>query len=202
LTYIHASAEVSNQARVGSGASIWRFSIIQDGAEIGSNTIIGSNVYIGSGVKIGSDCKIQNGAQIFEGSIVGDGVFIGPGVILTNDKKPRAVTDQNKLKSKSDWKLASVQICNFASIGAGAICVAPIRIGEWALVGAGSVVTKSVNSFEYGFGNPYVKRGWIGKLGETLVQVESSNFWLCPISKQLYEEIHNGGSILLIEVER
>jgi UDP-2-acetamido-3-amino-2,3-dideoxy-glucuronate N-acetyltransferase len=199
IEMFHHTAEISDDVSIGSHVSIWRYSIVQNEVEIGDNTIVGSHVYIGAGVRIGSNCKIQNGAQIFEGSIVGNGVFIGPGAILTNDKNPRAVTDDGKLKSRVDWDLSHVEVCSFASIGAGAICVAPVKIGEWALIGAGSVVTKSLGCFEFGFGNPYERQGWIGRAGKKLVKIESSNYWSCPISNRLYEEIRIGDQLRLRE---
>jgi|LakMenEpi03Aug12_release.lakeMendotaPanAssembly.Ray.scaffolds.fasta_scaffold469902_2 acetyltransferase-like isoleucine patch superfamily enzyme len=200
MTFVHPSAEVHEDSKLENGVKIWRFAIIQSHAEIGENSIIGSHVYIGEGVRIGSNCKIQNGAQIFEGSKIGDGVFIGPGVILTNDKVPRAVTDQETLKSNTDWLLSSVEVSNFASIGAGALCIAPVKIGEWALIGAGSIVTKSIKSFEYGFGNPYKNQGWIGRSGERLVKIQGTNSWLCPISKKIYVESFLNEDIHLIEI--
>jgi acetyltransferase-like isoleucine patch superfamily enzyme len=133
---------------------VWGHTQIRENAKIGANCIIGRNVYVGPGVVIGDNCKIQNNALIYEPAFIEDGVFIGPGVILTNDKNPRAITDDGKLKSSKDWAPVGVVIRSGASVGAGAVCVAPIELGEWSLVGANSVVTKSVGARELVYGNP------------------------------------------------
>ena len=138
---------ISIDAVISSSARIWDFSQIRENARIGANTIIGSYVYIDANVIIGKNCKVQNRALIYDPSIIHDGVFIGPGVILTNDKNPRAVKVQGVIKENSDWEKVGVEVFEGASIGSGAICIAPVKIGKWALVGAGSVVTKNVKDF-------------------------------------------------------
>jgi acetyltransferase-like isoleucine patch superfamily enzyme len=148
---IHASVFVP------SSSTVWGASQIRENAVIGKNCIIGRNVYIGPGVKIGNNCKIQNNALIYEPAVIEDGVFIGPGVILTNDKHPRAVNEDGSLKGKGDWSPQGVTIRRGASIGAGSVCIGPVEIGEFAMIGAGCVVTKSVPANETHVGNPAKK---------------------------------------------
>jgi acetyltransferase-like isoleucine patch superfamily enzyme len=152
--YISPLAIVESGAAIGAASSVWEFSKIRRGAVIGENVTVGMNVYIGPGVVIGSNCKIQNGAMIYDPASIGDGVFIGPGVILTNDKHPRAVGLSGGKLGVNDWARVGVVVEDHASIGAGAICVAPVTIGKGAMVAAGAVVTKDVPAGEIWAGIP------------------------------------------------
>lgn len=185
---IHPTAEIGCDVQMASNVAIWRFTTVMDKVVLGENTILGSYVYVGAEVKIGANCKIQNNASIFEGSFIGEGVFIGPGAILTNDRYPRSTNQSGKLKKSADWTRASVVVNSYASIGAGAICVAPIVIGQYALIGAGSIVTRNVSDFEYGFGNPYLRKGWVGRSGFPLKRAEKPDLWVCPKSGDEYLE--------------
>lgn len=153
-TFISPHAIVEPGVEIGQGSSIWEFTKIRSGAVIGENVTIGMNVYIGPGVVIGANCKIQNHAIIYEPAIIGAGVFIGPGAILTNDKYPRAVKPSGEKQTAGDWLRVGVQIQDQASIGAGAICVAPVEIGHGALIAAGAIVTKNVPTAETWMGIP------------------------------------------------
>jgi len=190
-----SSIEVSKSANIGVGTKVWHNSKICDEAEIGMNSIIGRAVYIGPGVEIGNNCKIQNSALIYEPAKLGDGVFIGPGVVLTNDLNPRAITSNLNLKTPSDWTKQGVTILDGASLGAGTICVAPVTIGKWAMVGAGSVVLKDVKDFALVVGNPAVQIGWVGREGFKLIE-ENENQFLCKKSGERYF-LHDG--VLTIE---
>lgn len=181
---IEDSNLVDPTALIGEGTRIWHNSQIRDGVEIGDNCIIGRNVYIGSGVRIGRNCKIQNNSLIYEPALIADGVFIGPGVILTNDQYPRAVNPDLTLKSADDWLSVGVSIGTGASIGAGSVCVAPVSIGDWSMIAAGSVVTKNVPNFAIFAGVPARQIGWVGKLGYRLV--EDTEFFKCPESGDMY----------------
>ena len=165
-------------------------------SKVDENVVVGRNVYIGTGVQIGSNCKIQNNALIYEPAILGEGVFIGPSVILTNDTYPRAVNSDGAQKGSSDWNIVGVKVNKGASIGAGAICIAPLEIGEWALVAAGSTVTKNVPSFALFAGIPAKRIGWVGKLGVPLVSQSDGRF-TCPKSGVNYLELDEN---TLIEV--
>ena len=149
-----------------------------------SGGIIGRGVYVGSGVQIGQNCKIQNYALVYEPAALGNGVFIGPGVILTNDTYPRAINPDGSLKSADNWEAVGVTIKDGASIGARAVCVAPVTIGKWATVAAGAVVVKDVPDFALVAGVPARRLGWVGKAGVPLVQ--DGEHWKCPETGETY----------------
>jgi UDP-2-acetamido-3-amino-2,3-dideoxy-glucuronate N-acetyltransferase len=188
-TNIESSVLLDPSAQIGFGTRVWHNAQIREHAKIGSNCVIGRNVYVGSDVQIGNNCKIQNNALLYEPASIGEGVFIGPGVILTNDQYPRAVNPDLTLKSNSDWNAVGVSIEEGASIGAGSICVAPIVIGRWALIAAGSVVTKDVPNFALVAGVPARQIGWVGKSGVRLV--EKSDSYTCPKTQDRYELVGN-----------
>jgi UDP-2-acetamido-3-amino-2,3-dideoxy-glucuronate N-acetyltransferase len=149
--------QIDSSAVIGPGTKVWDYTQIRENTVIGSNCVIGRNVYIGPGVIIGDNCKIQNNALIYEPAVLEDGVFIGPAVVITNDKHPRAVNADGTLKSATDWEIVGVRVRKGAAIGANSVCIAPVEIGEWALVGAGSVVTKNVEAKTIVAGNPAVR---------------------------------------------
>jgi acetyltransferase-like isoleucine patch superfamily enzyme len=182
---IHEQALIDRSVLLGEDVIIWAWSHVRENAEIGDNVIIGERVYIGSRVTIGKKSKIQNGAQIYDPASIEEGVFIGPGVILTNDKYPRAIGVNGEPKLANDWMKVGVKVCRGASIGAGAICVAPVQIGEWAFVTAGSVVVKDVPNFALVAGAPANQIGWVGKSGHRLVSGPNRSY-ICPQTNEIY----------------
>ena len=152
--HVEESAIVDATAFLDNGAKIWHHAQVRNNANIGKNVIIGKGAYVGSGVYVGDNSKIQNGAMVYEPAKIHNGVFIGPGAILTNDHYPRAINADKTQKSGDDWEPVGVEIEEGASIGAGAICVAPVKIGRWAVVAAGAVVTKDVPPFTLVAGVP------------------------------------------------
>ena len=189
LARIAENASVSPAAILKDGVSVWDFSQVRENAAIGNNSIIGSYAYIDANVQIGKNCKIQNRALIYDPAIIHDGVFIGPGVILTNDKNPRSVSTAGQIKGVSDWEKTGVEIFEGASIGAGAICIAPVTIGRWAVVGAGSVVSKDVKDHSLVVGNPGRQVGWVGYAGVRLKEL-SENVFECPKTLTKFEVIN------------
>ncbi|PKH37447.1 transferase hexapeptide (six repeat-containing protein) [Nocardioides alpinus] len=189
-TVIAPTASVEDGALVGPGAQVWDQSAVRAGAEIGADTIIGRNVYVGPGTRIGERCKVQNQALLYEPAVLEDGVFIGPAVVLTNDTYPRAVTPDGRRKGAEDWEAVGVTVREGASIGARAVCVAPVTIGRWASVGAGAVVTRDVPDHALVVGTPARRVGWVGRSGVPLVS-DTHDRWICPASGEVYLE-HEG----------
>ena len=176
---IHATADVASSVQIGEGPAIWHYAQVREGCVLGENVIIGRGVYVGNGVRIGANSKIQNYALVYEPALLEAGVFIGPGVILTNDEYPRAVNPDGSQKSGSDWEATGVTIREGASIGAGSICIAPVEIGAWALVAAGSTVTRNVPAFALVAGSPAKRIRWVGKAGVPLTD-EGAGRFICP----------------------
>ena len=185
-----SNQSISKDAIISPNARIWDFSQIRENARIGANSIIGSYVYIDVNVIIGDNCKVQNRALIYDPSIIHDGVFIGPGAILTNDKNPRAIQKSGGVKQSSDWEKVGVEVFEGASIGSGAICIAPVKIGKWALVGAGAVVTKNVKNYALVVGNPARQVGWVGPAGVILTQISEMVFE-CPETLTRFEVVNS-----------
>ncbi|MBN2420736.1 N-acetyltransferase [Candidatus Woesearchaeota archaeon] len=183
--YFVANTAVVNQDKVsiGTGVKIWHFTQVMDGAKIGDGTTIGKNVFIDSNVRIGKNCKIQNNVSVYHGVILDDGVFVGPHVCFTNDMYPRAVNPDMTLKSVSDWKVSETYVSKGASIGANSTIRCGINIGEWAMIGAGSVVTKNVPAYALVFGNPASQHGYVCKCGIKL------NSGSCSKCKTSYEVV-------------
>jgi acetyltransferase-like isoleucine patch superfamily enzyme len=189
---ISQNATVHTSSQVDPSAKIWDLAQVREGARIGSLAIIGRNVYIGIGVTVGSRTKIQNNSLIYEPADIGPGVFIGPGVILTNDKSPRAINPDGSQKGATDWSPVGVVISEGASIGAGSVCVAPLTIGAWSMIGAGSVVTKNVPNFALVVGNPARQIGWVGRYGTRLSPVDGDPASFCCESGEVYRLDHLG----------
>lgn len=165
---IHKSADVSKNAKIGSGTSIWNNVQVREEAQIGENCVLGKNVYIDKGVKIGKNCKIQNNVSIYHGVAIEDGVFLGPHVCFTNDKNPRAINLNGTFKEPQDWRLGKTLVKRGASIGANTTILPGINIGEWALIGAGAVVTKDVSDYGIVVGNPAKLIGYANEKGEKI----------------------------------
>jgi UDP-2-acetamido-3-amino-2,3-dideoxy-glucuronate N-acetyltransferase len=183
----HPSADVSEAAELGAGTVVWHLAQIREGTVLGTDCTVGRGAYVGVGVRIGDKVKIQNNAQIFEPAQLGDGVFIGPAAVLTNDRTPRAVNPDGVQKTATDWTAVGVIVAGGASIGAHAVCVAPVRIGRWAMVAAGAVVTHDVPDFALVAGVPARQIGWVGPAGAAL-DACGEDRWRCPSTGQVFLE--------------
>lgn len=158
--FIHPTANVSEQAKIGSGTKIWINSQIREKSELGMNCIISKDTYIDTEVKIGNNCKIQNSVSVYHGVTIEDDVFVGPNACFTNDKVPRAFDPE--------WKITPTLVKTGASIGANATIICGITIGEYAMVAAGSVVTKDVEPYSLVMGNPAKHHSYIDKMGNKI----------------------------------
>jgi UDP-2-acetamido-3-amino-2,3-dideoxy-glucuronate N-acetyltransferase len=183
---IHPSADVSTQATIGPGVKIWHRAQIREGACIGANCIIGTGVYIDFDVSIGANSKLQNGVYVYHGVTVEEGVFLGPGVCLTNDKLPRAINPDGSLKTEADWKVSPILVRRGASIGAGAIVLPGVTVGEFAMIGAGAVVTRNVPPHSLVYGNPARLHGYVCRCGQLLAEEEAGT-WLCTVCDDRYQ---------------
>jgi UDP-2-acetamido-3-amino-2,3-dideoxy-glucuronate N-acetyltransferase len=178
-TYIHPSADVAADATIGEDSKIWHLTQIRNGVRIGRECILGRGVYIDAHVVLGNRVKVQNYVSIYEGVTVEDGVFVGPHVVFTNDKHPRAVTPDLALKGPNDWTISHTLVQEGAALGANSTIVCGITIGHWAMVGAGSVVTKDVPDFGLVVGNPARLIGYVCKCGERLPEGVDPHTYKC-----------------------
>jgi acetyltransferase-like isoleucine patch superfamily enzyme len=169
---IHPTADVSSQANIGDGTAIWHQAQVREGTQIGRGCIISKGVYIDAGVRVGDCVKIQNYVSVYHGVIIENGVFVGPHVCFTNDLRPRAVNPDVSLKSADDWRLRETLVREGAAIGANATIVCGTTIGRWAMVGAGSVVTRDVPDYGLVWGNPARLCGFVCPCGKSLPKAE------------------------------
>lgn len=181
------SSDVDTHALIGDDSVIWHLAQVREHANIGKNCVIGRGVYIGTGVEIGDNCKIQNYALVYEPARLANGVFVGPAAVFTNDRFPRAVNADGTPKRASDWEAVGVECLEGASIGARAVCVAPVVIGRWAVIAAGAVVTHDVPDYALMVGVPAKQVGWVGEAGQRLVETEGRpGQFVCPVSARRY----------------
>ncbi len=162
--YIHPSSFSDDNVKIGKGTKIWHFSHIQSGAEIGRNCSLGQNVNIGNNVIIGNNVKIQNNVSVYEGVVLEDYVFCGPSMVFTNIKVPRSEFPQRGTRH-----YLKTIVKKSASIGANATIICGVTIGEYALVGSGSVVTKDIPPFSLVVGNPGRVIGKVNKKGNRII---------------------------------
>ncbi|MFF2053429.1 DapH/DapD/GlmU-related protein [Leifsonia sp. NPDC058194] len=184
---IAATADVDPRAVIGPRTRVWHLAQVREDATIGADCILGRGSYVGPGVSIGDNCKLQNHALVYEPAVLEDGVFVGPAVVFTNDVFPRAVNPDGTLKSADDWHAVGVTVRTGASIGARAVCIAPVTIGRWALVAAGSVVRADVPDYALVVGVPARRIGWVGEAGFPL-RDEGDGRWVCPETGRGYVE--------------
>lgn len=182
------SAEVDPTARIGDGSTIWNLAQVRERAELGEGCVVGRGAYIGSGVRMGRNCKVQNHALVYEPAVLEDGVFVGPAVVFTNDHFPRSVAPDGSIKRADDWEPVGVTVREGASIGARAVCVAPVTIGRWAMVAAGAVVVRDVPDFALVAGVPARRLRWVGRLGEPLEDLGAGRFRCVHTGEQYIED--------------
>jgi len=177
--FAHETAVIDDNCIIGNGTKIWHFSHIMSGSIIGESCNIGQNVVISPAVKLGNNVKIQNNVSVYTGVICEDDVFLGPSMVFTNVINPRSHVNR-----KNEY--AQTIVRKGASIGANATIVCGNEIGEYALIGAGSVITKPVKPFSLVVGNPAHQKGWVSENGLKL-HFNSDHIAICPETGQEYE---------------
>lgn len=176
--YAHATAVIDDGCEIGKGTKIWHFSHIMPQCKIGQNCNIGQNVVVSPGVILGDNVKVQNNVSIYTGVICEDDVFLGPSMVFTNVINPRSAVNRKNQYSKTIVKKG-------ATIGANATIVCGIEIGNFAFIGAGSVVTKSVPGYALVMGNPARQSGWMSQYGHKIVFGKDGTA-ICPESNERY----------------
>jgi UDP-2-acetamido-3-amino-2,3-dideoxy-glucuronate N-acetyltransferase len=177
--FAHETAVIDEKCKIGKGTKIWHFSHIMAGSEIGENCNIGQNVVISPGVKLGRNVKVQNNVSIYTGIICEDDVFLGPSMVFTNIINPRSAI------IRKDSYVSTV-VEKGASIGANSTIVCGHRIGMYAFIGAGAVVTKDVKPYALVVGNPARQTGWMSEYGHKL-KFDENGAATCPESGEKYK---------------
>src|SRR3989344_3870623 len=180
---IHETAIVEEGSLVGQNTSIWHHSHVRKGARIGNSCVLGKNVYVDTGVIIGNKVKIQNNVSVYDGVILEDGVFVGPHVSFTNDLIPRAVNIDGSLKKENDWEIKKTLVKKGASIGTSSVILPGLTIGEFAMIGAGSVVTKSIPDYGLVLGVPAKLVGYVCKCGKKIGDLSLKGKQVCKYCK-------------------
>jgi len=178
--FVHETAVVDDDADIGEGSRIWHFCHVLSGSRLGPNCVVGQNVMIGPRVSIGKGCKIQNNVSLYEAVTLEDEVFCGPSAVFTNVLTPRAFVER-----KSEFERTLVR--RGATIGANATIVCGVTIGQYAMVGAGAVVTKDIPNHALVIGNPARQAGWVSRTGERL-----DDDLICPRTGEKYRECDDG----------
>lgn len=183
--FVHESSCIDEDVQIGKGSKIWHFSHLQPGARIGEGCILGQNVNVGNNVVVGNYCKIQNNVSIYEGVELQNYVFCGPSMVFTNIRLPRSEFPQ-----KGSIYYEKTLVKKSASIGANATIICGVTIGEYALIGSGTVVTKDVPDYALVIGNPGVLVGWVNRYGDKLF-FDDNGFSICPKSNLKYQLLDN-----------
>ena len=176
--FVHPSSYVDDGCEIGEGVKIWHFSHIMPGCRIGDGCNIGQNVVVSPKVVLGNNVRVQNNVSIYEGVICEDDVFLGPSMVFTNVINPRSAVSR-----KDEYKKTLVK--KGASIGANATIVCGIEIGEYAFIGAGAVVTRTIPAYALVVGNPARLSGWMSEAGHKL-QFNKEGKAVCPESHEEY----------------
>jgi len=177
--FAHATAVIDEGCRIGNGTKIWHFSHIMSGAVVGEDCNIGQNVVVSPDVVLGRNVKVQNNVSIYTGVICEDDVFLGPSMVFTNVINPRS-----HVPRKHEFRQTIVR--RGASIGANATVVCGNEIGEYAMIGAGAVVTHSIKPYALVVGNPARQTGWVSAYGHKL-NFNKENKAICPETGTVYE---------------
>ncbi|MBP9743182.1 MAG: N-acetyltransferase [Burkholderiales bacterium] len=185
VSNVHSSAIVDDGAEIGENTKIWHFTHVSAGAKIGSNCSLGQNVFIGNQVQIGNNVKIQNNVSVYDQIILEDNVFCGPSMVFTNVYNPRS-----HIVRKHEYRCTRVK--QGTTIGANATIVCGVTLGEYAFIGAGSVVRMDVKPYEIIVGVPGRHAGWMCKCGIKLYFAFESQIAVCKCCNEQYKLDHDG----------
>lgn len=177
--FAHPTASIDDGAEIGAGTKIWHYSHIMDGAILGEKCNIGQNVVISPGVTLGRNCKVQNNVSVYTGVTCDEDVFLGPSCVFTNVTNPRSAVNRHS-------QYAKTHVGKGATIGANATIVCGHDIGEYAFIGAGAVVTKTVAPYALMVGNPARQMGWMSEYGHRL-DFDADGIAVCPESGEKYQ---------------
>ena len=186
--FAHETAVIDQGNTIGKGTKIWHFSHIMTDCVIGENCNIGQNVVVSPEVILGNNVKVQNNVSIYSGVICEDNVFLGPSMVFTNVSNPRSAVNRRGKYEKTVVKKG-------ASIGANATIICGNKIGEYAFIGAGTVVTKDVLPYALVVGNPGVHKGWMSEYGHKL-EFNDNGIAVCPESLERYQIEKTGGRVI------
>ena len=182
--FIHPSAVIDDNVEIGDGSKIWHFCHVLSGSRIGARCVLGQNVMVAPNVSLGAGCKIQNNVSLYQGVTLEDDVFCGPSCVFTNVLTPRAFVERKD-------EFAPTLVKKGATIGANATIVCGVTIGNYAMVGAGAVVTKDVSAHQLVVGNAARPAGWVSRTGERL-----GDDLICPRTGERYRETASGLEIV------
>jgi UDP-2-acetamido-3-amino-2,3-dideoxy-glucuronate N-acetyltransferase len=181
--FAHPSAIIDEGAQIGKGTQIWHFCHLMSTCKVGTSCKIGQNVYIDANAIVGNGVKIQNNVSVYNGVVVEDDVFLGPSMVFTNVINPRSFIERKNMFRKTIVRKG-------ATIGANATIICGVEIGAYAIIGAGSVVTKNVPAYALMKGNPARQSGWVSEAGHTL-KFDETVVAACPESGEKYKVVDN-----------
>jgi UDP-2-acetamido-3-amino-2,3-dideoxy-glucuronate N-acetyltransferase len=180
VTYwAHPSAVIDQPATIGDGTKVWHFCHVMSGACIGARCVLGQNVFVAGRVSVGDGCKVQNNVSLYDGVQLADEVFVGPSAVFTNVLSPRAFIARGT-------EYLTTKVDRGATVGANATIVCGCRIGVYAFVAAGAVVTRDVPGYAIVMGVPAKQVGWVCSCGERLVE-NALNMFACAVCGQRFQ---------------
>jgi UDP-2-acetamido-3-amino-2,3-dideoxy-glucuronate N-acetyltransferase len=186
---VHETAIIDKGAQIGKGSRIWHWAHVCGGAKIGENVSLGQNAFVGNKVIIGHHCKIQNNVSIYDNVTLEEGVFCGPSMVFTNVYNPRSLVER-----KDEY--LDTYVKKGATLGANCTIVCGVTIGQFAFIGAGSVITKDVKPYALMVGNPAKQIGWMSEYGEKLdLSMQGKVKTTCAHTGQVYQLINDAVKI-------